>query len=449
MNPARAPEKAALSISVLALLAAGISGCAPARNTSSRSGAVQINVWHPWGGVQAEAFKRIADTFNRTHPGIRVRLLYTPNDLASNQKFFTAVAAGIAPDVIMVDGPQVAQWAELGALQPLTGRLRRSGVKSEDYFAPCWKQNQYEGQMWATTYCADPNFAFGWNKKDFADAGLDPDHPPASLEEMDRMALKLVKRENGKLRRIGIIPWAQFGYANSMFTWGWAFGGSFYDEKTHTVTADNPGVVRALEWMCSYAKQYDVNRIGVLQSGFTTQEQNPFYIGKLSMQCLHISSLKDIEMYAPRGFRYGAGFIPAPKGGEQHSSWIGGWCMALPSGAKHADAGWEFIRWLTADPEGTLVMAREAGLLPGYRKSRYFSSSVKKPEHYEAFLRILMQTRHQRPVMPAQAFYMNALNRAVDMAIHGRMTPKEALVEARVDTQRELDRILAGRTAKR
>jgi hypothetical protein len=41
---------------------------------------------------------------------------------------------------------------------------------------------------------------------------------------------------------------------------------------------------------------------------------------------------------------------------------------------------------------------------------------------------------------------MSALGRAVDMAIHGLMTPKEALEEARRDTQKELDRILAGRT---
>jgi arylformamidase len=37
---------------------------------------------------------------------------------------------------------------------------------------------------------------------------------------------------NGRIRRIGFIPWNVFGYANSIFTWGWAFGGRFYDEKT-------------------------------------------------------------------------------------------------------------------------------------------------------------------------------------------------------------------------
>ncbi len=420
-------------------------GCGHVPEKPLPSGVVQIDVWHPWGGTQADAFKAITDAFIRTHPNIRVRLLYTPNDLSANQKFFTAVAAKMPPDVSLVDGPQVAQWAEQGALTPLDERIKAAGIKPSDYFTPCWKQNFYEGRVWAMTYCADPNFAFGWNKKDFRDAGLDPEHPPQTLEEMDEFAQKLVKRDGGKLRRIGIIPWMQFGYANSIFTWGWAFGGSFYDEKTKTITADDPKIVKALEWMCSYAKKYDVKRIGVLQSGFSTQQQNPFYIGKLSMQCLHISSLKDIELYAPKGFEYGASFIPSPASGEQHSSWIGGWCFAIPKGAKHPNEAWEYVRWLSATPEGTYRVAKEAGLLPGYRKSHYFSPNVKKPPFYDTFLRILQETRHQRPVMPAQAFYMSALDRAVDMAIHGIMTPKDALKEARVDTQAELNKVLAGR----
>ena len=47
--------------------------------------------------------------------------------------------------------------------------------------------------------------------------------------------------------------------------------------------------------------------------------------------------------------------------------------------------------------------------------------------------------------MPAQAFYMSALNRAVDYAIYGYKTPREALKQANDETQAELDLRIAGR----
>jgi hypothetical protein len=46
-------------------------------------------------------------------------------------------------------------------------------------------------------------------------------------------------------------------------------------------------------------------------------------------------------------------------------------------------------------------------------------------------------------VMPAQAYYMNQLDRAVDRAVRGELTPQEALDRATADTQQFLDRILA------
>jgi multiple sugar transport system substrate-binding protein len=250
-----------------------------------------------------------------------------------------------------------------------------------------------------------------------------------------------------KLTRIGLIPWGQYGSANSLFTWGWAFGGEFYDPQNRRVTCDHPRVVKALEWMCSYAKKYDIDKIASLQAGFGTAEMNPFYVGKLSMTCLHISGIEDIKKYAPK-LEFGMSYIPAPPDGEQHSSWVGGWCMALPKGCRHPKEGWELIRWMCADPQGTTVVGKETGLLPGYRKSPYLEEVRSKPG-YSMFLKILEECRHQRPVMPAQAYYMGALQRAVDAAIYGKKSPRQALIDARIETQRELDLVSGGPESSR
>jgi len=386
--------------------------------------------------------ERILQEYERLHPEVKLRVVFTPNDLSNNQKFFTSVAAGRPPDVIFVDGPQVAEWAERGALQPLDPYLTKAGISERDYFPPCWKQNSYRGKVWALTFCADPNFAFVWNKKDFREVGLDPEVGPKTIEDLDRMAERLTRFEGGNIVRIGFIPWAQYGGTNSLFTWGWAFGGSFYDEKRHRITADHPRVVRALEWMVSYAKRYDITRITSLQQGFGTAQLDPFYVGQMSMRCLHISGIEDIKRYAPK-LEYGMTFISAPPDGEQHSSWVGGWCMALPNGARHPKEGWELIRWLCADNAGTLMVGTEMGLMPGLRRSPAFGK-LRAVRGFDQFYRILLETRHQRPVMPVQAYYMGALQRAVDAAIYGKKTPLQALRDASAETQAELDVVLAG-----
>jgi ABC-type glycerol-3-phosphate transport system substrate-binding protein len=158
------------------------------------------------------------------------------------------------------------------------------------------------------------------------------------------------------------------------------------------------------------------------------------------MGCLHISGIEEIRKYAPK-LEYGMTYIPAPLDGEQHSSWVGGWCMAIPKGSRHPNEAWELIRWLCADPEGTAIVGRKTGLFPGYRKSPYLAEVRGKPG-YGMFLKILEECRHQRPVMPAQAYYMGALERAVDAAIYGKKSPRQALRDARIETQRELDLVL-------
>src|SRR3954466_15652632 len=45
-----------------------------------------ITVWYSWGNDLAKQLRVIADEFERTHPGVRVQLSYSANDLTSNQK---------------------------------------------------------------------------------------------------------------------------------------------------------------------------------------------------------------------------------------------------------------------------------------------------------------------------------------------------------------------------
>ena len=117
--------------------------------------------------------------------------------------------------------------------------------------------------------------------------------------------------------------------------------------------------------------------------------------------------------------------------------------MSIPKGARNPDDAWDFIRWLCHTEEGTTIVGREAELFPGMRHSPYFHEARKK-DHYGEYVAILEASRHQRPVMPVQAYYMREMQRAVEASIFGRKTPAQALADARRNTQAELDLALAG-----
>ncbi|MBQ7524862.1 MAG: ABC transporter substrate-binding protein [Abditibacteriota bacterium] len=404
----------------------------------------EITIWHPWGGADKERFDRIVAEYNRTHDDIHVKALFTPNDTSNSQKFFTSVAADKGPDLIFVDTPQVGAWAYQGAIIPLDDYLKRDGLTKDDFFAPCWNGNRYHGQTWGLAYCADPNFAFVWNKKIFREVGLDPERPPRTMKELDEYNDKITKIDpkTGKIVRIGIIPWAQCGNVNSLYSWGWAFGGSFYDAENDKVTADDPKLVKALEWMCSYCDKYDVKRISAFSNGFGSRDQNPFYIGIVAMECLHLAWLQDIAEYAPN-LDYGISYLPMPEGGEAKSSWIGGWNMGIPKSCKKKDEAWKVMKWFCADREGTRVSTKDQTIFPSYKKSAYFDN-VPKDGPIAVFYDILLNCKHERPVQPAQEFYVSELGKAVDYAIYGTKTPKPALEDAREATQKELDLRLAG-----
>lgn len=434
----------ALGLAVALLWAAlALAGCR--RQAPPAGGPVEITVWHPWGSDLGRDLRRLADRFEKGHPHIRVRLVYAPTDLASNQKFFTAIAANKPPDVTFVDGTQDAQWAEWGALTPLDDYIRRDGVRRQDFFEPCWKQAEYKGRVWSLTYGADPNFVFCWNKDAFRRAGLDPERPPRTIAEVDEMARRLTTFDKaGRIQTLGIIPWGQYGSANSVFTWGWAFGADFFDEKTQRVTANDPRAVEALEWMVGYARDLDITRVNASTAGWGGQASNPLITGQLAMQCVHITTLQEIRRYAPDK-EFGMAPLPGvPESGELGSSWVGGWSLALPRGCPQPEPAWEFIRWLCATPEGTTAVYEETATLPGYRVSPIYRRIAEDPE-LGLFVKILRDAKHQRPTMPAQAYMMGALDRAVEAALYGKLTPQQALDRATDETQRELDLILGHR----
>jgi len=403
-----------------------------------------ITVWQPFGASDQAALDKMVVAFERSHPGIKVKMSYASNDLTSSQKLFLAIAGGVGPDVTFVDGQQLSEWAARGALADLTDAFTKSGLTENDFWKPRWQESTFRNHVYALPWGADPNFAFLWNKDLFRKAGLDPEKPPRTIAELDAACDRLTKRsEQGNIDILGINPWEWEG-ANSLFTWGYAFGGNLYQppDAQHplgTVTADDPKVVQALEWMAKFGKKYDVRKVAAFTNQVVGIGNDPFYSGKAAMRLLHVSQIKDLKKYAPT-MDIGIGLIPAPPDGEYPNGWIGGWSLAVPRNRKVRPEAFEFIKWMCTSKEATDIEGIDLEQFPAYAKAPYFEK-IKSDPVRGVFYKILANSKHVRTLMPVQGYYMQRIGRGMDEVLYGGKSPAEALAQVRLDVTKRLNSV--------
>ncbi len=385
---------------------------------SEKDGVTTVTFWHENTGVGEEAIKAVVDAFNKKHEDIKVKPVYTAADESQNEKLLAAIAGGNPPDVSWFDRFKVGSWAEQGALTDLTEYAKQDGVTKDNYYPFAWNEANYQGKLYAMPVDTDARMLF-YNKDAFKDAGLDPDKPPKTIAELEEAAEKLTIKEGSRFKRIGFIPWYNQGW---LYSWGWAFGGDFYNEEEGNVTLDDPKIVESLEWMTGFAKKYDVEDITGFTDSSGSGAMDPFLTGQLAMHIGGNWSISGYLKYKP-DLNYGVAPIPTPTG-DNFTSWSGGMAVVIPKGAKHPDEAWEFVKFFGSE-EGqeiyndiykTLSVMDSVNEKLGYKDDPIFSEFVK-----------ILPKSHNRPVLPEGELLWNELANAVDNAIHGNGEPKELL----------------------
>src|SRR5262249_9210663 len=106
-------------------------------------------------------------------------------------RFTEAVKAGKAPDLVafdLIDGPR---YTRMGALLDVTDRFNSLAFKDTPNKAML-RLGLWRGRVYALPAVADVSILF-YNRKLFKAAGLDPDKPPITWDELLSDAQKLTK----------------------------------------------------------------------------------------------------------------------------------------------------------------------------------------------------------------------------------------------------------------
>lgn len=412
-----------VSLVLTVVLTSVLASCSSGERGASNEGVVEENgttvtFWHGTTDVEQEALEEIVKRFNKQQSDITVEAVYIAQQgEGQNEKLLAAIAGGNPPDVAYFDRFEVGSWAAQGSLTDLTDYAAKDNVEDNDYYEYAINEARYEGQLYGLPMDTDARLLF-YNKDQFEEVGLDPENPPKTIAELEEAAKKLTVKEGNRFERIGFIPWYGQGW---LYTWGWVFGGEFYDEETGQVTAHDPQIVESLQWMTDYAQEYGIEDLTAFTDSAGTAAESPFLTGQISMTVTVPAQIGGIKKYKP-DLHYGVAPIPTPTG-DNFTTWAGGWSFVIPKGAKSEEAAWEFMKF-AAGTEGQSIYSEMTGNLASIKsinEELYADDPIMKE-----FVDILPQARH-RPVISEGSLLWNELVQARDLAIRENDTPENLL----------------------
>ena len=118
--------------------------------------------------------------FEKENPGIKVKNVPVPVSDELNQLTIMTMG-GNAPDVAQMHGDNNIALAAMGALAPLDGLLSQNFVS--DLNKSSYDLGLYKGKHYAVPWINNP-LGLIYNKKIMQQAGLDPNKPPKTMDEL-------------------------------------------------------------------------------------------------------------------------------------------------------------------------------------------------------------------------------------------------------------------------
>jgi len=404
----------------------------------------EITYWHVWGGARLPMVEQMISDFEALHPDITVEhTLLDQGDMAA--RYLTAIAAGDPPDVMMMhSGRFFPTFANRGVLLDLGPYLERDGMDVNEIFYGSDVSNYtWNGKVYGLPVSTDNG---GWNffydVDAFVEAGLDPNKPPTTWQELEEYAAALTVRENGKITRLGFSPASTENYAFK--EWLYLNNGQFISDDGRQILFNSDEGLTTLSWMVGfYDRLYGgFNNVLALVGEPSVSGRNikgNWYNGLVAMHVDGVWHLAQLAENAPdKNVR--ASLMPYngdnPDARVRNVGGIG-WAYSIPVGSSNPDAAWEFVKYTTAG-EGNLnfflAQGRPTPVIAFNDDPRFAEGNP----YLDAFLANAAAT-DGIVNSPVQDEIDRIVMEMTEAALLGKMTPQAALEKGAKDAQAALD----------
>ncbi|MBT2756247.1 ABC transporter substrate-binding protein [Mesobacillus foraminis] len=418
----------------LVLMFVVLTGCSSGEQNvqaeKTQDGKTVVEFWSFWGSeTRRPVIEKIIDDFNQSQDRIFVKHTFLPwGDIWT--KNLASVAAGNPADVIINDINTVAQRAENKQVEDLSQYIDDS---FKDQFYPhLWESVEYQNKPYAVPFNTDTRLLY-YNKKAFKEAGLDPNKPPQTWEELEEYAKKLDIKNGSRYERIGFYPlWGSIGASSWMTN---ADNGAGFIEDG-ALKINTPNKVKALEWIAGWKERLGENTVQAFQAEFGSEQANPFIAEKVAMWVDIGTFYTQLRDYG-KDIEFGVAPIPSYSKDSEHWAEGGGFVAEIPKGSDHPEEAMEFIDYLTG-PEAQKYWAQ---------KNFDNVANIKAAESvideltgdgqtvYQATVDNLKVTK-MFPVPVEYPDYHNRINPIIDNILLGKYSPADGLRQAEKDVSK-------------
>lgn len=426
-------KKIFMLFSLFVILSMLLTACGGGKQETSQVDT--LRVWIQWGDnpqqIQALFDKYTAET------GIKVEVTAP----LETDKILPALTGSEPPDVLVLSGGDlVKSYYKEGLVDDLNGAITTGGIDLNDFFDAPLNQCRSGDKILCLPWGTDM-YALFWNKDLFEAAGLDPETPPATMEELAEFADKLTKvAPDGSLEQIGFLPDMGWDHSDLYIN---MYGGFWYNEDGTQMTVNSQPVLDALTWQQQFYTKYGVDNVMAFSSGWADTYMSadyPFYTGKLAMYVdgEWMTGPNFINAFKPEA-SYGVAPFPPPADhpDRANTAVVQGTVAVIPSGAANKEASAKLLAWMMS-PE---VVAEEFCFnanLPTSKKAAEDPCFTSNPK-FKVFTDLISSPNAKIIVTtPISLEFNDAWGLVIEQVLHAGMDPKPILDDLQAEFEVKL-----------
>ena len=157
---------------------------------SAKSKPVQVTMWH-WMARQNETeLQKLVDAFNSSQSDVKVNLVNQIDWEATLQKYKSGLGTGDLPDVVQLQETDQQQIVDTGTVLPASVCAKADKYSFSDFLPRVISYYTIGRTQYAMPFNTSGPVLY-YNKKAFSAAGLDPETPPKTLDDVRAAAVKL------------------------------------------------------------------------------------------------------------------------------------------------------------------------------------------------------------------------------------------------------------------